>query len=144
MQGPEGQKSVHMDVPMLPVSSSEPVLLANVFFDLGKSTLRNESHVELNKLFDFLVANPRLKIEIGGHTDTRGNDKENLILSTDRAKSVVDYLKQKGIPEQQLLYKGYGELNPVVSDEEIAKLAEENEKEAAHQSNRRTEYKILK
>jgi outer membrane protein OmpA-like peptidoglycan-associated protein len=115
-----------------------------VFFDLGKSTLRNESHVELNKLFDFLVANPRLKIEIGGHTDTRGNDKENLILSTDRAKSVVDYLKQKGIPEQQLLYKGYGELNPVVSDEEIAKLAEENEKEAAHQSNRRTEYKILK
>lgn len=144
MTSPEGQESVHMDVPMIPISNSAPTLLANVFFDLGKSTLRPESYIELNKLYDFLVDNPTLKIEIGGHTDTRGDDKDNLKLSNDRAKAVYDFIVSKGIAADRMTYKGYGETKTVLSDEEIAKLATEKEREAAHQSNRRTEYKIIK
>jgi outer membrane protein OmpA-like peptidoglycan-associated protein/Tol biopolymer transport system component len=144
MTAPENQEAVHMDVPMIPLTSNEPVLLANVFFDLSKATLRPESNVELNKLVDFLTKNPMVKIELGGHTDTRGDDKENLKLSTDRAKAVYDYLITKGIKSDRLSYKGYGETKPVVSDAEIAKLASEKDREAAHQSNRRTEYRIIK
>lgn len=144
MTNPDGLEAIHMDVPMVPITNEQPVLLANVFFDLGKATLRPESNVELNKLVDFLVKNPSIKIELGGHTDTRGDDKENMKLSNDRAKAVYDYLVSKGIPASRLSYKGYGETKTVISDAEIAKLATDKEKEAAHQSNRRTEYKILK
>jgi outer membrane protein OmpA-like peptidoglycan-associated protein/Tol biopolymer transport system component len=140
----ENQDAVHMDVPMMPISMEQTVLLANVFFDLGKATLRPESNIELDKLVDFLQKNPTLKIELGGHTDTRGDDKENLKLSTDRAKAVFDYAIAKGVDGKRLTYKGYGETKPVISDTEIEKLGSDSEKEAAHQSNRRTEYKIIK
>jgi outer membrane protein OmpA-like peptidoglycan-associated protein len=144
MTNPEGLEAIHMDVPMVPITSDKPVLLENVFFDLGKATLRPESFVELDKLFEFLQKNPSVKIEIGGHTDTRGDDKENLTLSNNRAKAVYDYLISKGIVLERLSFKGYGETQPVVSDATIAKMATDKEKETAHQSNRRTEYKIIK
>jgi outer membrane protein OmpA-like peptidoglycan-associated protein/tetratricopeptide (TPR) repeat protein len=144
MTVPDNMEAVHMDVPMIPLSSSEPVTLANVFFDLGKATLRPESNIELDKLVDFLVKNASVKIELGGHTDTRGDDKENMTLSADRAKAVYNYLIAKGIKAERLSYKGYGETKTVISDAEIAKMSSEKEKEAAHQKNRRTEYKIIK
>jgi outer membrane protein OmpA-like peptidoglycan-associated protein/Tol biopolymer transport system component len=141
---PDNQDAFHMDVPLVPVNADIPVSLNNVFFDLAKATLRPESHVELNKLVDFLKKNPTLKIEIGGHTDTRGDDKANLTLSQDRANSVVEYLIAKGIDTKRLTAKGYGETKPKFTDAEIEKLTTEKEKEAAHQENRRTEYKIVK
>lgn len=144
MNNSQGLEAVHMDVPMVPISSDQPVLLANVFFDLAKSTLRKESFVELDKLTDFMVKNPTLKIEIGGHTDSRGDAKANLKLSSDRAKAVYDYIVAKGVDANRMAYAGYGSTKTVISDAEIAKLATEDEREKAHQSNRRTEYKILK
>ena len=144
MTNPEGLEAIHMDVPMIPITSDLPVVLANVFFDLTKATLRQESFVELEKLLDFMTKNPSMKIEISGHTDTRGDDKENMKLSADRAKSVYDYLVSKGISADRLTYKGYGESMPMISDAEISKLATEKEREAAHQSNRRTEYRVVK
>ena len=114
-----------------------------MFFDLNKSTLRKESYVELNKLVDFLVENKTTKIEIGGHTDTRGNAKDNQSLSENRAKSVYEYMIEKGIDKTRLSYNGYGQTLPKVSDDQITKMNSEKEKEAAHQSNRRTEYKII-
>lgn len=139
------QESFHMDIPMNPITATgTATALKNVFFDLGKATLRPESYVELNKLRDFLKANPTIKIEIGGHTDTRGDAAENLKLSDARAKSVKDYLIQQGIDAARLSSKGYGETMPIFSDEAIAKMPTENDKEKAHQENRRTEYKIVK
>lgn len=141
----DNQESFHMDVPMNPIDPSGPATaLRNVFFDLGKATLRPESYVELNKLRDLLKTNPTIKIEIGGHTDTRGDAADNLKLSDARAKSVKDYLIQQGIEASRLSSKGYGESMPIFSDEAIAKMTKESEKEKAHQENRRTEYKILK
>ncbi len=144
MKNTDGLEAIRMDVPMVPISSSIPVVLNNVFFDLGKASLRLESYVELEKLREFLEMNPSTKIEIGGHTDTRGDALENMKLSTDRAKSVYDYLISKGIDKNRLAYKGYGETINVISDSEIAKLTDHKEIEAAHQKNRRTEYKIMK
>ncbi|HLU87383.1 MAG TPA: OmpA family protein [Taishania sp.] len=140
----ENQEAFQMDVPLVPITSDIPVSLKNVFFDLSKATLRPESSVELNKLADFLNRNPSIRIEIGGHTDTRGDEKANLILSQERANSVVEYLIGQGIDANRLVAKGYGESQPKINDDEINKMATEGEKEAAHQENRRTEYKILK
>lgn len=145
MTVPDNQEVVHMDVPMVPISSAGiPVALKNVFFDLNKASLRPESFIELNKLRDFLKNNPTLRIEIAGHTDTRGDASDNQKLSDARAKSVMDYLIAQGIDAKRLTSKGYGETKPIISDEAIAKLASEKEKEKAHQENRRTEYVILK
>ncbi len=140
----DNQEAVHMNVPMVPINTEIPVTLNNVFFDLAQATLRPESYVELNKLVDFLNKNNSVKIEIGGHTDTRGDEKENMILSQKRADSVVSYLVNKGINPSRISAKGYGESKPLYTDEQISKFGSDKEKEAAHQSNRRTEYRIIK
>ncbi len=144
MKNSEGQEAFKMDVPLVPITSDVPIVLNNVFFDLSKSSLRMESFIELDKLREFLALNPKAKIEIGGHTDTRGDAVVNQKLSEERAKSVYDYLISKEITKERLSYKGYGETMPVYSDERISKLTNESEIEAAHQLNRRTEYKIIK
>ncbi len=140
----EDQEAMHLDIPMVPLGSELPVLLANVFFDLNKTELRTESFSELNKLKDLLQKNTTLKIEIGGHTDTRGDAIENQKLSEGRANSVRNFLIQQGIVADRLVAKGFGESQPIVSDDVIAKLKTSKEQEKAHQSNRRTEYKFLK
>ena len=144
MTNPEGLEAVHMDVPMIPITSSQPTILKNVFFDLAKATLRTESFVELNKLRDWLLLNPTINIELGGHTDTRGDATENQVLSNNRAKAVYEYLINQGIVATRLSFIGYGETVTINSDADIAKLSTEKLKEAAHQENRRTEYKIIK
>lgn len=145
MTNPEGLEAIHMDVPMVPLTDgSQSIILANVFFDLNKSTLRKESFIELDKLVSFLNENPTVNIEIGGHTDSRGDKQKNLTLSDNRAKSVFDYAIAKGIQKNRLSFKGYGSSKPVHTDEAISLMKSVSEKEAAHQKNRRTEYKIVK
>ncbi|MDX2362757.1 MAG: OmpA family protein [Crocinitomicaceae bacterium] len=143
MINPGDLEAIHMDVPMVPIDESDiDIPLANVFFDLNKATIRKESYVELNKLVAFLKQNPTVHIEIGGHTDSRGSN--NQILSENRAKSVYEYLVSKGVIAERLTHKGYGSSKPTSSDEQIAAMSTEEEREAAHQSNRRTVYKITK
>ena len=91
-----------------------------------------------------LKANPSIKIQIAGHTDTRGDATDNMKLSDARAKSVMDYLIANGIEATRLSSKGYGETKPIYSDEEIAKQTTDAAKEKLHQENRRTEYTIVK
>ena len=78
------------------------------------------------------------------HTDERGTDAYNINLSDRRAKSVVDYLIKNGVDKDRLSSKGYGETQPRVAPEAIAKMATDREKEAAHQENRRTEFQVLR
>jgi len=144
MTVPENQDAFYMDIPLVAIDSDKPVLLQNIFFDLAASTLRPESFVELDKLYEFLKFHASVRIELSGHTDTRGDEKANLKLSQERANAVVDYLVKKGIDKDRLVAKGYGETQPILSDEQINSLPTEKEREAAHQANRRTEYKTLK
>lgn len=134
----------HRDIPLVALNSiGDEITLENVFFDLDSYNLRPESYIELDKLAQYLTDNPGLKIELQGHTDTQGDDKHNLELSQNRAKAVYDYLISKGIAKERLTYKGFGETQPVITDEEIAKLTTDKEIKAAHQKNRRTVYKIV-
>ncbi len=109
------------------------VVLRNIFFDYNKATLRPESKVELERVYDFLNHNPNVKIEISGHTDDIGSQDYNQKLSEARAKSVVDYLIRLGISPDRLSFKGYGKLQPMVP----------NDSEENRQLNRRVEFKIL-
>jgi outer membrane protein OmpA-like peptidoglycan-associated protein len=108
-------------------------VLDNVEFDFGKSNLRPSSYPTLDDLADYLKRKPDQRIEIGGHTDNVGSDAKNLVLSLERAKSIVEYLISKGITNDRLVAKGYGAEEPI----------EENTTEEGRQKNRRTEVKIL-
>ncbi len=131
----------NIDLKKIKVGSS--IVLKNIFYDYNKATLRDASKNELDRLTKLLDENPTLKIELSAHTDSRGGDKYNEDLSQKRAQSCVDYLISKGISTDRLVSKGYGEQQLIKQDAEIAKLKFEDEKEAAHQENRRTEFKIL-
>jgi len=143
-------------------SIDNPIELPNIFYDFAKWDLRPESMVSLDKLVETLQDNPNVTIELMSHTDSRDTDEFNLDLSQKRAQSVVDYLIEKGIKADRLSAKGYGESRPKVADEKLAKehtfIKEEDiinesyinnlkttqQKEIAHQINRRTEFQVLR
>ncbi|MBY0425181.1 MAG: OmpA family protein, partial [Cytophagales bacterium] len=86
------------------IKVGKKIVLRNVFFDYNKATLRPESEEELARLVEILHENKTIHIQIGGHTDSDGNDDYNMKLSDARAKSVVDYLIAKGIDTGRLTY----------------------------------------
>ena len=114
-------------------SKSEPIILKNVFFESGSAELKPASLVELNRLKHLLEAYPDLTIQINGHTDNVGSETDNLSLSDNRAKAVKDYLITEGIAAERLRHKGYGESQPLDS----------NDTERGRRKNRRTEFITL-
>lgn len=121
-----------VNIPLQPIEKGATIVLKNIFFETGKFDLKNESKTELNKLVTLLNDNPNLKIQIDGHTDNVGQEKDNQLLSTNRAKSVVGYLLSKAINPQRLTYKGFGSTKPVSV----------NTTDASRALNRRTELSI--
>lgn len=131
------------EIYMKKIEVGEVIVLKNIFYDLAKYSLRPESKSELDRLIKLMNENPTLKIQISGHTDSRGSNESNKELSKNRAKEVVDYLVKAGISVSRLQFEGYGEEQLIHSDAAIEKLKTVKEKEAAHQENRRTEFKII-
>jgi outer membrane protein OmpA-like peptidoglycan-associated protein len=121
------------DVYLQPIEAGSIVILKNIFFDFDKFDLKPESLVELNRLFDLLKKNPAMKIEIGGHTDNKGTAEYNQRLSESRARSVYDFLVNKGIDKNRLSYKGYGLTKPI----------DTNDTDEGRANNRRTEFKVV-
>lgn len=117
----------------------KPIVLENIYFDFDKWHLRKESIIELKKLVKLLQDNPTIHIEMGSHTDARGTDEYNLVLSDKRALMSVRYLIYKGVDSSRLTWKGYGESKPVNKCIDGVKC-----KKAEHQNNRRTEFKVTK
>jgi peptidoglycan-associated lipoprotein len=138
------------------------IRIDNIFFDFASAELRPESMVSLDKLVETLNDNPNITIELGSHTDSRGNNDFNLDLSNKRAQSVVNYLITKGIKTDRLTAKGYGETTPkkvdkrdqeaypfltegqVLTEEYINTIKDDDLKELAYFLNRRTEFKVLR
>lgn len=127
-------KPYRMDVDLQPIEYGEKVVLKNIFFETASYELLPKSQVELDKLVAFMNNNPTIRIEIGGHTDNVGKPSDNQLLSENRAKSVRSYLIDHEIAEGRIQYKGYGEEQPV----------DTNETAEGRANNRRTEFKVLK
>lgn len=121
------------DLYLLPIEKGEVIRLNNIFFEFNKANLKSESFNELDRLYNILSQNKNMKIEISGHTDDKGSDEYNKKLSNSRARSVLDYLVKKGIDSNRLTSIGYGESNPVVS----------NDTDENRAFNRRVEFKVL-
>jgi outer membrane protein OmpA-like peptidoglycan-associated protein/Tol biopolymer transport system component len=117
------------NISLSPIEVNGRIILKNVFFDVGKFDLKPESQIELDKLVLLLQENPGVRIEIGGHTDNVGKPSDNLSLSINRAKAVVNYLVARNIPATRLVAKGYGETKAVA----------DNNTEEGRAQNRRTE-----
>lgn len=115
------------------IAVGSKVVLRNIFFDFDKATLRKESTAELENLLEIMQQIPGLKIEISGHTDSKGSAEYNKVLSAKRAKAVVDYLIANGITMDRLRSAGYGKERPMTT----------NDTDAGRQLNRRTEFEII-
>jgi outer membrane protein OmpA-like peptidoglycan-associated protein len=131
------------DIELKKLEKGTQIVLRNIFFDLDKFTIKPESKTELDRVYQLMKENPKLVIELSGHTDTQGSATYNQQLSENRAKAVVEYLSAMGIPNNRFQYKGFGEEKPIISDMEIAKMKTQAQKDKAHAFNRRTEFKIL-
>lgn len=119
-------------------SLDQKVIVEPILFDNNKYELLESAIETLNKILLALQNNPAIKVEISAHTDSKGNDGDNLKLSEQRAKSVVDYLVKNGINANRLSAKGYGEskiLNRCKNNVDCG--------EFEHALNRRVEFKIL-
>jgi len=122
-----------LNIGLRQIATGEKVVLKNIFFDTDKFVLKDESKIEIEKLIEFMNTNPRIKIEVGGHTDNVGDKKKNEVLSNNRAKAVYDYLVSKSIIQSRLSFKGYADTQPIA----------DNKTEAGKKLNRRTEFKIV-
>lgn len=118
------------------------IVLENIYYDLDKADIRTDAAFELDKLVTILVDNPEIKIELSSHTDSRQTVAYNDDLSKRRAQSAVDYIISNGIDATRITARGYGESQLLMTDDEINQLATEQVKEAAHQRNRRTDFKV--
>jgi outer membrane protein OmpA-like peptidoglycan-associated protein len=116
---------------------NKEIVLNNIYYDYDKWDIRPDAEPTLNKLAEVLLQNPGIKIQLGSHTDCRGNDGYNQELSQRRAQSAVEYLISKGVKEERLTAKGYGESQPAA----LCACARCTESE--HQTNRRTTFIVL-
>ncbi|SDE30469.1 OmpA family protein [Pedobacter soli] len=121
------------------VELEKAIKLENIYYDFDKSNIRPDAAIELNKLVKIMKDNPTIWIELGSHTDSRGNDQYNMRLSQNRANAAVQYIINQGINQNRITAKGYGEsklLNKCANGIQCSP--------AEHQLNRRTEFKIVK
>ncbi len=112
--------------------------LLHIYYDFDQSYIRDDAESELEKLYQLMVDNPELVVEIGSHTDSRGSNSYNDRLSQRRAEAVVRWLRAKGISKTRLKPKGYGETINVNNCSNNVPCSEEE-----HQWNRRTEFKVV-
>jgi len=126
-----------------PATRDVVIKLPEVQYVFDKFDLTDAGKDSLETLYQTLIDNPTIIIELRAHTDSRGSDAYNLTLSQRRAQSCVNYLVTKGIEAGRMVPKGLGETELRITDAQIKAMATEEEREAAHQQNRRTEFRVL-
>lgn len=108
--------------------------MRNILFETNRAVLLPSSYPELDAFANYLVKNPQVFIEIGGHTDNTGSEEQNKILSEKRANTVADYLITKGVELNRVTYKGYGSTKPIAN----------NSTDEGKKQNRRVEFTVVK
>ncbi|NQY10179.1 MAG: OmpA family protein [Flavobacteriales bacterium] len=128
-----GFKEIIKDIDLKRFTVGQKIVLRNIFFPFDKYDLTPDSNAELQKLVKLLNDMPSLRIRIGGHTDSKGSDTYNQKLSENRARTVVQYLISNSIKKDRLEYAGYGEVQPMST----------NDTEEGRHDNRRIEFEII-
>jgi outer membrane protein OmpA-like peptidoglycan-associated protein len=120
------------DIELTP--TGQTIRLSHLIFDMGRAAIKPESFQELDQLVAFMKTNPKIEIQLEGHTDNVGNPKANLQLSQDRVEAVKKYLVKQGIAKDRVQTKAFGGTQPLSTEST----------EAARALNRRVEMRILK
>jgi len=131
--------TINKDLYLEKIKIDSAIRLENIYYDFDKANIRPDAAIELDKLVKIMTDNPTIWIELGSHTDSRGNDQYNQWLSQRRANSAVQYIIDRGISKNRITAKGYGESRLVNQCANGVKCSA-----AEHQLNRRTEFKIVK
>jgi len=126
------------DLKMEAIVMNKAIEIPNIYYDLGKATIKPEAAQELDKVVKLLTDNPTIRIELSSHTDSRGAAAQNLTLSQKRAESAVKYIVSKGIAVSRIVAKGYGDTMIKNQCTKGVKCTEEE-----HAVNRRTEIKVI-
>jgi outer membrane protein OmpA-like peptidoglycan-associated protein/tetratricopeptide (TPR) repeat protein len=132
--------SIKIDAVLKPISeiiTEKEVKLNPIFFEYNNSNITQQGAFELDKLVQIMKNNEKLIIFVKSHTDNRGTDEFNILLSDKRAKSTIQYVISNGIDPNRISGKGFGETEPKVD-------CKENCTEEAHEQNRRSEFLIVK
>ena len=154
------EEDAEYNVDFILAATFKAQIIENIFYDFDKAVLRDESKLALDSMVMLLKDHPNIVIEMASHTDRVGSAKYNQGLSQRRAQSVVDYLIEQGIPRERLKPAGYGKSRPktvtkrihsqypqfeegVTLTEEYIKTLSKEDKAAADQINRRTEFTVL-
>lgn len=127
-------QTLEMNFKLQPIEVGAVVNLKSILFYMGTTSLLEESYPELDVVIDFLKGNPKVEIELEGHTDNRGDAKKNLVLSQQRVDKIKSYLVTKGIGSRRIKGKGFGGTRPIAT----------NDTEDARKLNRRVEFLIIK
>jgi len=147
--GEDQSKNFKQDFCLTP--AEREIKFPAVLYDLNKANLRPESKDSLNFLYQTLMDNPTIVIELMSHTDARASDAYNIKLSQARAEACVRYLiDEKKVPAARLKAKGYGESQPlrlpdgtVLTEKYINSFKTKPEQEKLHQLNRRTVFRVI-
>ena len=126
-------RPVQTEMDVKEIKKGESYRINNITFATNKYDLNNKVRAILSEFAEYLKRNPRIVVELHGHTDNVGNDEDNLVLSENRAKSVYEYLIQMGVDKKRLSYKGFGPFKPVA----------DNDTQEGRALNRRTEFLVL-
>jgi len=132
--------NIKIDAALKPISAiiiDTEVILNPIFFEYNQSNVTQQGAFELDKLVQIMKNNEKLIIFVKSHTDSRGSDDFNLLLSEKRAKATIQYIISKGIEAKRISGKGFGETVLKVDCKEKCT-------EAEHELNRRSEFLIVK
>jgi len=165
--GIENNEDIIKDITLDPIFKD--IRLPRIYYDFAKWDLRDTSKLDLDRVYDIMIENPEIVIQLNSHTDFRGENLSNVDLSQKRANACVNYLIQKGISSDRMVAFGKGEENPyvitkydhethkskgifkkkifkegqILSEDYINSLKKEEYKQIAHQLNRRTTFKVI-
>jgi len=133
MKETNAQQRLTYNIPLQRLQEGTKIILKNIQFTSGSFELLPESYIEMDKLLTLLAENPKLKVQITGHTDNVGSEQDNLKLSKQRAQVVLAYLTGKQISAERVIAKGMGAQEPIA----------DNDTPNGRALNRRTEMLIL-
>lgn len=114
------------------LKAGEKIVLNNIQFEKSHSYITPESHIELNKLAQYLFRHPHMVVRINGHSDNSGSRRKNQKISEERARAVFEYLISKGV-QNKMYFKGFGTDLPIA----------DNNSEEGKAKNRRVEFEVI-
>ncbi len=159
--GLERSRQFEVDIAIAPIPVTA-IELPEILYEFDRWELQTQFKDSLNGLVQTMQDNPNIVIELASHTDSRGTQEYNDTLSQRRAQAVVDYLMEQGIKRERLEAVGYGKRNPrriessieregfvfeegtLLTEDFIDNLPTEEHQDAAHQLNRRTEFRVIR